>query len=199
MTEIILDPGPLPVGPFDKKGPGWWGVLCLIATEAALFSFLLFSYYYFDFQLAHSWRPAKPPEWRLAGPDTLVLLSSSVAVWFGEESLKKGRRGRAMLGVLIGILLGVAFLIVQAFEWKGKDFTISSNPYGSLYFTITGFHMAHVAAGVLALSFTLVWLALGYFDEVRHAAVSNVAIYWHFVDAVWLTIFFTFYCSPYLW
>jgi heme/copper-type cytochrome/quinol oxidase subunit 3 len=174
-------------------------VLCLIATEGALFGYLLFSYYYFDFQLAHSWRPAESPKWLLSGPDTLVLLASSVAVWFGEESLKKRRRDRAILGILVGFLLGAAFVVVQMFEWKGKDFTPQSNPYGSLYFTITGFHLAHVVVGLLALLFTLIWLGLGYFDEERHAAVSNVAIYWHFVDAVWLTIFFTFYCSPYLW
>lgn len=199
MTEVVLDPGPLAVGPYDKKGPGWWGVWCLIVTESALFTYLLFSYYFYDFQLPHSWRPAEPPKLALSAPDTIVLLSSSVAVWLGERALKKGSRGNAVLGLLVGLVLGAIFIVVQLFEWKSKSFTPQSSVYGSLYFTLTSFHLAHVLVGLLAILFTTSWTALGYFDEERHAAVSNAAIYWHFVDFVWVFIFFTFYISPYLW
>ncbi|HXU99842.1 MAG TPA: cytochrome c oxidase subunit 3 [Caulobacteraceae bacterium] len=199
MTEVVLDPGPLPVGPYDKKGPGWWGVLSLIATEAALFTYLLFSYYFYDLQLPHSWRPAEPPKLNLSAPDTLVLLVSSAAVWFAERSLKKGSRSRAGIGILVGLILGAIFVVVQIFEWKSKTFTPQTSVYGSIYFTITTFHLAHVLVGLLALLFVLIWIAFGYFDNERHAAVSNVVIYWHFVDVVWLFIFSTFYITPYLW
>jgi cytochrome c oxidase subunit 3 len=199
VTEVVLDPGPLPVGPYERKGAGWWGVLCLIATEAALFAYLLFSYYFYDFQLPHSWRPPEPPKLLLSAPDTGVLLASSVAVWLGERALKRGSRAGAMAGVLVGIVLGATFIVVQLFEWKSKSYTPQSSVYGSLYFTLTTFHLAHVLLGLLALLFLLLWIGLGYFDRERHAAVSNVGVYWHFVDAVWLLIFFTFYLSPYLW
>lgn len=199
MTEVVLDPGPLPVGPYDKKGAVWWGVLSLVAAEGALFAYLLFSYYYFDVQLPHSWRPDKPPDVSLALPDTFVLLASSVSAWWAERSLKQERTGRAMLGLAATLVLGAVFVGVQLIEWKGKTFTPQSGPYGSLYFTITGFHMAHVVVGVIALLMVLLWTALGYFNSRRNAAFSNAAIYWHFVDAVWLTVFFTFYVSPRLW
>lgn len=199
MTETVLDPGPLPIGPYDHKSASFWGVVALIATESALFGYLLFSYYYFDVQLPHSWRPAEPPKLTLSAPDTVILILSSVAVWFGEEAMKKGRRWRSFLGTLIGFLLGCVFLGVQILEWKSKHFTPQTGPYGSLYFTITSFHMAHVLAGLFALLFILIWTAMGYFDRTRNAAVANVSIYWHFVDVVWVCVFTTFYITPYLW
>ncbi len=198
MTEIVLAPGPLQVGPHEKKSSSWWGVLCLIATEAALFSYLEFSYYYFDVQLPHSWRP-EPPKLHFSLPDTLILLASSAFVWLAEKAVKKDRRGAAVVHLLISFLLGVVFLLIQVLEWKEKTFSPQSGPYGSLYFTTTGFHMAHVVVGLGAIVFMMVWLAMGLIDSRRNAALTNVAVYWHFVDAVWLTLFFMFYLSPRLW
>ncbi len=83
-------------------------------------------------------------------------------------------------------------------EWHNKPFSLSSSTYSSLYFTITGFHMAHVAVGLLMLGALLLWSALGMFDRWRHAPISIGAIYWHFVDAVWIAVFLTFYATPYL-
>lgn len=97
-----------------------------------------------------------------------------------------------------GALLGVVFVLIQYQEWLSKPFSLSSSAYGSLYFVITGFHLAHVMVGIAILVVLTVWTLLGYFDAERNAAVSIGAIYWHFVDAVWLTIFATFYITPYL-
>jgi cytochrome c oxidase subunit 3 len=188
--------GQLPVGSVDRRASGWWGMLTLILTEAFLFAYLLFSYYYFAVQYGHSWLPPDLPSFRLSAPNTVILLLSSVAVWFGERGVRQGSRPRLVLGLLVGLVLGAAFVGVQLMEWSDKPFTIASHSYGSLYFTITGFHMAHVAAGLLVLAALVVWSALGYFDPARLAPVAIGAIYWHFVDAVWLTVFFTFYVTP---
>jgi len=188
----------LPVGARGKNSVGWWGMLCLIATEASLFAYLLFSYYYVAIQRGPSWAPQPHPSLRLSGPNTVVLLASSVAVWWGEEGVKKGERGRQLVGLAIAIGLGAVFLVVQGFEWRAKTFNLASGSYGSLFFTITGFHMAHVIAGLLILIAVFVWSAMGYFNIRRHAPVSISSIYWHFVDAVWLAVFFTFYVTPYL-
>ena len=132
-------------------------------------------------------------------PGTIVLLLSSVAVWWGEKGVKSGRRGQHLSGLAIGVLLGLIFLVVQLFEWKSKHFTLSSSGYGSFFFTITGFHMAHVIVGVTALIAVLAWSIAGYFSPRRYQHVMIASVYWHFVDAVWLAVFFTFYLSPYLW
>jgi cytochrome c oxidase subunit 3 len=189
----------LPVGGEGRSSLAWWGVLCLIATEAALFAYLLFAYYYTSLQHGKSWSPEPHPSLAMALPNTVVLLLSSVAVWWGEQGLKRGRPRQNLLGLGVGILLGAGFSVVQVFEWKAKTFTLASGAYGSLYFTITGFHMAHVIVGLLTLATILAWSALGYFSPGRRTPVMVVSTYWHFVDAVWLAVFFTFYVTPYLW
>ena len=92
----------------------------------------------------------------------------------------------------------MAFLVVQYFEWAGKPFSLASSSYSSLYFTVTGFHMAHVVVGVIMLWALFVWSLMGYFNRVRYAHIHIGALYWHFVDAVWLAVFFTFYITPLL-
>jgi heme/copper-type cytochrome/quinol oxidase subunit 3 len=192
MPEAVL-----PVGARGKNSVGWWGVLCLIATEGALFAYLLFSYYYMAVQRERSWLPTPHPSLVLAGPNTLILLASSAAAWWGEQGVKYGRRRDLLAGLAAAVGLGALFLIVQMFEWKAKRFGLADSSYGSLYFTITGFHMAHVIAGVLMLATVLAWSVMGYFNPRHHARVSIAAVYWHFVDAVWLLVFATFYLSPY--
>jgi cytochrome c oxidase subunit 3 len=203
MAEMTAEPagrrlviGRLAVGSIDRRASGWWGMLALILTEAFLFANLLFSYYYFAVQYGRPWLPAELPSFRLSAPNTVILILSSVAVWFGEQGARRGSRWRLILGLLLGLLLGVVFVGIQFMEWMDKPFSLSSDSYGSIYFTVTGFHMAHVAAGLLILAFLLLWSVLGYFDRERLSPVAIGAIYWHFVDAVWLTIFFTFYTTP---
>lgn len=173
-------------------------MLCLIGTEASLFAYLLFSYYYFAVQYGRSWLPDKLPSFHLSGPNTAILILSSVAFWWGERGIKKSSRGQLALGLLVALLLGAAFMAIQLKEWLDKPFRPASNSYGSLYFTVTGFHMAHVAVGLLVLAALLVWTLLGYFNAERHAPITIGGAYWHFVDVVWLTVFFTFYVTPHL-
>jgi heme/copper-type cytochrome/quinol oxidase subunit 3 len=95
-------------------------------------------------------------------------------------------------------VLGLVFLAVQYFEWAEKPFGLASTSYSSLYFVITGFHMAHVVVGVAMLAMLTLWSAMGYFNRLRYAHIHIGALYWHFVDAVWLAVFFTFYVTPLL-
>lgn len=198
MAEAAIFDTPLPVGSCGRNSVGWWGVLCLIATEGALFAYLLFSYFYIAVQRGPAWLPDPHPKLILSGPNTLILLSSSVAVWWGEEGIKHERRAQHLIGQGLGIVLGITFLIVQGFEWKAKPFGLATSAYGSLFFTVTGFHMAHVFVGVIILSVVFAWSLMGYFSRRHHARVTVAAIYWHFVDVVWLFVFSTFYLSPYV-
>ena len=118
-----------------------------------------------------SWLPDPRPSVALSLPNTFVLLLSSVAVWWGERGIRRGSRAQGVLGLAIAFILGVAFLVVQGFEWRSKKFSLASNLYSSLFFTVTGFHMAHVIVGVLALAALVAWTALGYFDGRRNVPV----------------------------
>lgn len=198
MTDLVV------VRPMERAearnlhaSSGWWGMLFMIATEAALFAYLLFSYYYMAIEVHSSW-PAHAPSLKLALPNTFILLLSSVAFWWAERQSGAGRRSEALVALLVAAGLGVIFAGVQFVEWHGKSYSITSDPYGSLYFTITGFHLAHVVFGLAVMAALIAWLALGLLDDRRSVAISIGAIYWHFVDAVWLAVFFTFYLTPYL-
>ena len=98
--------------------------------------------------------------------------------------------------VRLASLLGVGFVGRPAVRMEGQDFRLDFQRYGSLYFTITGFHMAHVVVGLVILLAATCLVVFGYFGPIRSSPVSIGAIYWHFVDAVWLTVFFTFYITP---
>lgn len=194
--ELAAASRPLPVGSTDGRETGWLGMMTLIATEASLFGYLLFGYFYFTAQFGRSWLPEKLPEFRLSLPNTLILILSSVAIWWAERAIKRGRSAQSALATGVAIILGAVFVGVQLLEWSGKDFSPATNSYGSFYFITTGLHMAHVLVGLLLLAGAGLWTLMGWFDRRRHAPLSIAAIYWHFVDAVWLTVFLTYYVSP---
>jgi cytochrome c oxidase subunit 3 len=198
MSTISVPQRALPVGNVGSHAVGWWGIVAGILTEAALFAYLLFGYYYFAIQPHGVAWPAELPTFKLSAPNTIILLVSSAAVWWGERGAKEGSIRKQVTGLGMAFVLGVAFVVIQTFEWKAKSFSLNSGAYGSLFFTITGFHVAHVIFGLIMLLPLTVWSALGYFGPRRSAPVSIGAIYWHFVDAVWLTVFFTIYITPYL-
>ncbi len=189
---------PLPIGSIGHHASGWYGTWALIATEASLFAYLLFSTFYLAGRATGPWPPEGLPSLRLALPNTIILIVSSIVLAWGERGIRQGNRTRLLLGLAGALVLGAVFVTLQMMEWHNKPFSLTSNAYGSLYFTTTGFHVAHVVGGLLALAVLLVWGGLDYFGRERHAAVSIGAIYWHFVDVVWLAVFTTFYILPYL-
>jgi len=198
MTEAGYLAEELPVASLEHNSVGWWGMLCLIATESSLFVYLLFSYAFFAVRFGPGWLPVAHPSLKLAGPDTVILLSSSAVIWWAEKGARTGRRRQHLIGVAATMAMGLVFLIVQAFEWKSKPYSITSGSYGSLYFTITGLHMAHVIVGMVILGVVFAWSAAGKFTTRRHTPVLISSTYWHFVDAVWVVVFTTLYLAPYL-
>ncbi len=199
LSESALAlPENLPVGPIGRHGIGYWGAGTLIATEAALFIYLLFSYYYTGATAHPGWLLEPHPALKLALPNTILLVASSFVAWFGERGVLQRRRGRALLGLGGAFVMGCVFAVVQIFEWKSKPFSMGDNSFASLYFVTTGFHMAHVVGGLLVLLAVFGWTALDYFSPRRRLTVSAGVLYWHFVDVVWLFVFTTFYITPYL-
>jgi cytochrome c oxidase subunit 3 len=199
MSEArqLLDQ-PLPVGSEGKLAGGWWGILALIVTEGSLFGYLLFSYFYLSSQAEQHWPPEGLPSLLLPGINTAILVASSVCVWASERCVARKKKWGSRMGMVLAIMLGALFVGIQLVEWSNKTYGMTSDLYGSLYFTITGFHMLHVVIGLVILLLLLVWISFGYFDEKRHAAITIGGIYWHFVDVVWLFVFTTLYLFPYM-
>ena len=168
----------------------------VVATEATFFAFLLFSYFYLASMARGAWPPDGAPDLKLALPNTIILIVSSGTIWWAESGIKKGKQGQLRLGLAVTLVLGIIFLVLQALEYSHKTFTPATDAYGSLFFTITGFHGAHVFAGLLMNVVIQIWAWLGQFTARRHLAVSNVVMYWHFVDVVWIVVFVSLYLTP---
>lgn len=199
MAEATQARQALPVGSEGKHSGGWWGMLALIVTEASLFGYLLFTYFYLAAQTGQHWPPEGLPLLLVPGVNTLILLASSVFVWASERCIQRGLRSWALASMALAFILGIGFVVIQLNEWSIKSYGMASNLYGSLYFTITGFHLLHVIVGLVILLTLLLWIALGYFDNRRYAAVTIGGLYWHFVDVVWLFVFTSLYLTPYLY
>jgi cytochrome c oxidase subunit III len=199
MAELIpLNPA-LPVGSAGKRSGGWWGMLALIVTEGFLFGYLLFTYFYLASQTEQHWPPEGLPILLIPGINTLILLASSGFVWACERCIQRRLMHWSLASMAMAVIFGVCFVVIQLQEWSKKTYDMTANLYGSLYFTITGFHLLHVIVGLIILMMLLLWIALGYFDDRRYAAVTIGGLYWHFVDVVWLLVFTSLYLSPYLY
>ena len=177
---------------------GWWGMVLLILTEATLFAALVSSYFFLRFN-SPTWPTgmiARPDLW-LALINTVILLSSSWPMQMAVRNSRRGDRRGLQIGLAMALGLGVLFLILQGVEYARTAFTPQTNVYGSLFFTITGLHGLHVLGGLGLATVVLIRAGLGHFNERRYQAVENTALYWHFVDAVWIVIFASLYLSPY--
>jgi cytochrome c oxidase subunit III len=191
-----LSPYPLPLANRSGLSPARWAMVWMIATEASLFAYLLFSNYYVASQSRAAWPPTGPLSLSLALPNTILLILSSIAYIWGERGLTAGNTRRFQLGIGLAFFLGLVFIIVQGFEWKGMAFTPQSSAFGSFFYATTGFHGAHVIVGLLMILAVRVWAMRGKFTPRRHLAVTLAGMYWHFVDIVWLFVFASFYLAP---
>lgn len=195
MTTAAV-PTRLPYGNSASRSPGWWAVVWTIATEGSLFAYFLFSYYYLGAEARGPWPASGPLSLTYMVPGTVVLVSSSFVYLWAERGIKQGNLTRLRIGLLITFLLGVGFLILEGVDWDSQRFTAQTDAFGSLFYTITGFHGAHVIVGLLINFVVQVWAWRGEFTAERHLAVTNAGLYWHFVDVVWLFVFTTFYLTP---
>ncbi|HET9777097.1 MAG TPA: cbb3-type cytochrome c oxidase subunit I, partial [Gemmatimonadaceae bacterium] len=195
--ETDTEFGELPVGASGRHNIGWWGMACVVATEAAFFGYLLFSYYYLGSLSTNPW-PDVVPRIGLPAINTLVLISSSVAVWMAARGIRRNSNTRLVGWLGTAIVLGVVFISLQVVEYGREKFSMTHDAYGSLFYTITGFHGAHVIVGLLMLVVVFIRAARGHFRAGRHEAITNVALYWHFVDVVWLAVFTSLYITPHL-
>lgn len=189
-----------PVSAASEKRP-WTpakvGMLAFLVSEAAFFSTLIMAYaFYLEPIRTGSPKPADLLSWGLVVPGTMCLLASSLTVHLAEGALHRGNRGGFLLFWLMTISFGVLFLILTALEWKEligtHGLTIGRNMFGTCFFTLVGFHAAHVTLGVIMLS--VVWLLVrsGRLGKDATAPVL-VSWYWHFVDVVWLVVFLLVY------
>jgi cytochrome c oxidase subunit 3 len=174
---------------------GRLGMYCLIAAEVAIFTIFVVAYlFYLGKSLS-----GPTPQQVLHVPVlfTICLLSSSLTIHLAVRSLRKAKIGAFAIWWFLTLFLGATFLAGTAVEWQhliyDEGLTIQTNLFGTTYYSLVGLHAFHVVMGLLALS--TVWL-FTMFGKVRteHAErIDTLALYWHFVDTVWVVVFLVVY------
>ena len=175
------------------------GMVLFIASEVMFFGGL-FGAYFTIRSAATSWPPEGAGSAHLetwyAAILTTVLVSSSVTMQLGVWAIRRNDQRKLVMWLAISMLLGVAFLCGQAYEYSkliGEGLTLSSGVFGSTFYTLTGFHGAHVAGGAAFILIVFLRARSGQFTARYHDTVEMASYYWHFVDVVWLGLFSTIY------
>jgi cytochrome c oxidase subunit III len=180
-------------GAFASRGRV--GMVCLIATEAALFSIFVVAYLFYIGKSVIGPYPAQVLEVPIL--PTICLLASSATIMLAERALHQGYSGRFTGWWFLTILLGVEFLRATAVEWYRLIFThhltISTNLFGTTFYSLVGFHAMHVTVGLILLTLVLLLSLCGYVTQAQSERVAALSLYWHFVDVVWIVVFLVVY------
>ena len=170
-------------------------MILFLISEAVFFLFLIIAYAFFHASQKTGPTAANSLNPLSTGAFTVALLTSSFTMWRAEKDYARGqvRAFRRWLGATI--TLGAIFMFGQGREYIGlyhNNVTVSRNVFGSSFFTLTGFHGLHVMLGLITL-LILFGLAFQHSQRPQIAAVRTIALYWHFVDWVWVVIFSVIY------
>ncbi len=132
--------------------------------------------------------------WHLPLINTLILLCSGAAATWAHHAIAHENNRKDMInGLILAILLGIIFTGFQAYEYTHAAFGFAGNIYGANFFMATGFHGFHVIVGTIFLAVCLFRATKGHFTPEQHVGFEAAAWYWHFVDVVWLFLFFAVY------
>jgi cytochrome c oxidase subunit III len=183
--------------------PGAWvlpyrgkvAMACLIVAESAIFTIFVVAYLFYVGKSLSGPTPAEVLETPIFF--TICLLSSSLTIHFAAKSLERGKRGAFLTLWSLTILLGGLFMFGTGREWHRLIYehglTISTNLFGTTYYSLVGLHAFHVTAGLVMLSIVLLFGLAGRVGRDQTARVEVLSTYWHFVDAVWVVVFTVVY------
>jgi cytochrome c oxidase subunit 3 len=171
------------------------GMACLIFAESAIFTIFVVAYLFYIGKSLIGPTPREVLETPIFF--TVCLLSSSLTIHFAARFLERGRRGAFLLLWLLTIVLGALFLYGTGQEWHRLIYehglTISTNLFGTTYYSLVGLHASHVTAGLIMLIIVLFFGLAGRVGPQQSARVDVLSLYWHFVDAVWVVVFTVVY------
>jgi cytochrome c oxidase subunit 3 len=170
------------------------GMVVFVASEAMFFA-TFFGAYFTIYSVNPVWPPAGFPrlEPELATVLTVLLVTSSVTLQIGVRAIRRDRTRAMLVWLGLTILLGAGFLGLQLYDYSLLGFGVRDGIFGSLFYVMTGLHMAHVFGGVVFLVLILVQGLGGQLTHAHHDSMEAGSIYWHFVDVVWICLFATFY------
>jgi len=176
-----------------SRGPV--GMACLIIGESAIFTIFVVAYLFYVGKSLSGPTPREVLETPILF--TACLLSSSLTIHFAGRALERGARGAFVALLLATITLGGAFLFGTGREWYRLIYehglTICTNLFGTTYYSLVGLHAFHVIVGLVLMTIVALFAIVGYVGREHSFRIDVIALYWHFVDAVWIVVFTVVY------
>ena len=171
------------------------GMASLIIAESAIFTIFVVAYLYYAGKSLSGPTPREVLETPIFF--TICLLSSSITIHLAEKALELGKRGAFLIFWFLTIFLGGLFLYGTGREWYHliyeKGLTISTNLFGTTYYSLVGLHAFHVTAGLIMLIIVLLFGFAGRVGREQSVRIQALSMYWHFVDVVWIVVFTVVY------
>jgi len=182
-------------GEWRMPSRGVVAMASLITAEASIFTIFVVAYLYYLGRDTGGPTPKEVLEIPYFG--TVCLLSSSGFIMLAERAIENGRMAAFRLWWIITILLGAIFLVDTGMEWYElmvhDHLTIHTNLFGTTFYSLVGLHASHVVVGLLMMLVVLVFGLTGHLRAEHASRVKVLALYWHFVDAVWVVVFTVVY------
>jgi cytochrome c oxidase subunit 3 len=171
------------------------GMLLFIISEIMLFGAFFTAYFFIRVVGESEWFPFDGFELpvAIAGVNTAILLSSSFTMHWTLEAVRNENRAALKMGILTTFLLGLTFLTIQVNEYVHLGFSPADNAQGTIFYSLTGLHGAHVFVGLTLLAMVTIRAFRGHYSAKEHRGVEVPGIYWHFVDIMWIFVFSTLY------
>nr|YP_010865934.1 cytochrome c oxidase subunit III [Furcatopanorpa longihypovalva]WGT92141.1 cytochrome c oxidase subunit 3 [Furcatopanorpa longihypovalva]WGT92154.1 cytochrome c oxidase subunit 3 [Furcatopanorpa longihypovalva]WGT92167.1 cytochrome c oxidase subunit 3 [Furcatopanorpa longihypovalva] len=177
-----------------------WGMILFIVSEVFFFISFFWAFFHSSLSPAIELGAIWPPigiyafnPFQIPLLNTAILLASGVTVTWAHHGLMEKNHSQGFQGLLMTVILGIYFSILQGYEYIEASFTISDSVYGSTFFMATGFHGLHVIIGTTFLLVCLIRHSLYHFSSNHHFGFEAAAWYWHFVDVVWLFLYISIY------
>jgi cytochrome c oxidase subunit III len=188
-----IDVSQLPSYGFSHRSIMWWGTLGMMAIEGTVFALTLATYFYLRSH-SNTWPTGvRPPDLLWGTINTVILLASMVPNHLAKKAAEAHDVHGVRLWIFASLLFAVAFLVVRVMEFATLNMRWDSNAYGSVVWTLLGFHTAHLATDALDTLVLGVLFLTGPLEGKRFVDVSENSMYWYFVVWTWIPIYLTIY------
>lgn len=196
MNRGVIDVSDLPSFAFHHRNIVWWGTMGMIVIEGTMFALLMVAYLYLKGRSPH-WPPGHFPPALLWGTvNTVILLGSTVPNHLTKRAAERLDLRKLRLWMAIALVFGLAFNIVRIFEFQSLNVWFDENAYGSVVWTLLGFHTAHIVTDFVDSAVLLALMFIGPIEESHFVDVAENSMYWYFVVLSWIPIYAVIYIAP---
>ena len=186
-STLTVTQAEMPMSPHLRGRVGMW---CMIAAESAIFTIFVVAYLYYVGKSISGPTPREVLEVPIF--ISICLFSSSFTIVMGERAIDRGNTKLFAMWLFGTIFLGAIFVAGSLREWYRLIYehgvTISSSLFGTTFYSLVGLHLSHVIVGLTMLSIVLIFALLGKVKQEHAERIGVLALYWHFVDTVWVVV-----------